>query len=197
MWQTKSQSETIADSFEHSSPEHSSSERFISPDDFDLTGERSLAAERDMPATPEPAEVKDNDFLKALATIPVTQRKAALVDYLKAAVAEVLKLPPSEPINVRQGFTELGLDSLMAVDLKSRLEAGFGKTLSATLAFNYPDISSLSDYLAKEVIDLAAAGQPTAEQSVTVAEQTTELETLSEHELAALLDQELAAVGAP
>jgi acyl carrier protein len=45
------------------------------------------------------------------------------------------------------GFADLGLDSLMAVELKQLLEDRFGQPLSATVVFNYPTVDKLTDYL--------------------------------------------------
>lgn len=139
------------------------------------------------------ADEGPSDFMKRLETTPVNQRKDYLIDYLKSEVASVLKLPTSVSLSIRQGFTELGLDSLMAVDLKGRLEAGFGQTLSATIAFNYPNVETLADYLAHEVLAIESPEATTTAVGVAdEAADTVELEVLSEDELADLLDQELA-----
>jgi polyene macrolide polyketide synthase, A-type KR domains len=46
-----------------------------------------------------------------------------------------------------QGFADLGLDSLMAVELKKLLEDRFRQPLSATVIFNYPTVDKLTNYL--------------------------------------------------
>ena len=69
----------------------------------------------------------------------------ATVAHLQALVARVLggqTVPDTE-----QGFAELGLDSLMAVELKKLVEETFGRQLSATVVFNYPSISRLAAHL--------------------------------------------------
>lgn len=45
------------------------------------------------------------------------------------------------------GFFELGLDSLMSVELKRRLESAVKKPLPSTLTFNYPNVASLAGFL--------------------------------------------------
>jgi len=46
------------------------------------------------------------------------------------------------------------MDSLMAVELKNRLQSGVGQPLPSTLTFEYPTIEALAGYLAAEVFDL-------------------------------------------
>ena len=42
----------------------------------------------------------------------------------------------------------MGLTSLLAMELRNRLEAALGRSLSATLAWNYPTVTAIVDYLA-------------------------------------------------
>src|SRR5436305_10276019 len=70
--------------------------------------------------------------------------------YLKEQTAHVLRLSPSR-IDPHQPLDTLGVDSLMALELKNRLERGLGLTLSATLAWNYPTIAALAAYLLGEL----------------------------------------------
>ncbi len=58
----------------------------------------------------------------------------------------MLKLPESR-IDARQPFGALGLDSLMSVELRNRLEAELGIKLSATVAWNYPSVRELGGYV--------------------------------------------------
>jgi hypothetical protein len=44
------------------------------------------------------------------------------------------------------------MDSLLAVELKNRLESSLGVTLRATIAFDHPTVKKLSEYLATEVL---------------------------------------------
>ncbi|MBP7964638.1 MAG: SDR family NAD(P)-dependent oxidoreductase [Caldilineaceae bacterium] len=57
----------------------------------------------------------------ALQTLPTAERSQALAHYLRKQAAQVLGLPAGQ-LDVEQPFNELGLDSLMTVELRNRLQ---------------------------------------------------------------------------
>jgi acyl transferase domain-containing protein/acyl carrier protein len=81
-------------------------------------------------------------------------RQSLLVTRLVALVTQVLRLQPGE-VSPRQRLFDLGVDSLLAVELKNRLQSMLSLTLSTTLLFDYPTIDALSTYL---LAQLAPAG---------------------------------------
>ena len=141
----------------------------------------------------EPQLALRPELLQQLENVPANKRLGLLVAHIQSEVAKVLGLDPSHPPEVRQGFVELGMDSLMAVELKNSLEASLGHSLSSTLAFNYPNVEVLASYLASEVLldtpaeSLSELHRDSDESSIA----TAALEQLSEDELASLLDEEL------
>ena len=56
------------------------------------------------------------------------------------------------------GFFEMGLDSLMAMDLRNRLQGTLGHALSSTLTFDYPNVPKLAEHLLRDVLQLEFAG---------------------------------------
>lgn len=78
-------------------------------------------------------------------------RTKALLDLVRAHVAEVRHAKPGE-VDVTKGFTELGMDSLAAIELRNRLQKATGLRLPATLMFDYPNSAVLAEFLLAELL---------------------------------------------
>jgi acyl carrier protein len=98
-------------------------------------------------------------FLEQLKNTAPEDQYRTLFEYLTKEVNKVLGLDAAHPTNPRQGFTDIGLDSLMAVELSNRLQKGLGRSLPSTLTFEHPSIQSLTDYLAAEVLAITVKPQ--------------------------------------
>ncbi len=72
---------------------------------------------------------------------------ALLQAWMSDWIARKAGLDPAEMHPDKQ-FTDYGLDSLMAVTLSGELETLLGRTLSPSIAWEYPSIGELSAYLA-------------------------------------------------
>jgi phthiocerol/phenolphthiocerol synthesis type-I polyketide synthase A len=86
--------------------------------------------------------------LLALAT--GAERRAELERTLRESVAKVIKLPAAR-IPLDRPLRNLGVDSVMSVELRNHLEKRFGTSLSATLIWNYPTIVDIASFLAAKV----------------------------------------------
>ncbi|MEW1550082.1 acyltransferase domain-containing protein [Streptomyces tsukubensis] len=75
------------------------------------------------------------------------ERRAALESAVREDVARVVKLP-ARRVDLDRPLKSLGIDSLMSLELRNRLEGTFGTRLSATLVYNYPTIRDLAPFLA-------------------------------------------------
>lgn len=73
--------------------------------------------------------------------------ESEIVAKLKTLVSEVLYLPVSQ-IDEDTGFTELGLDSILAVELAKRIANAFGADLRATRLYDHENIIELAKFLA-------------------------------------------------
>ncbi len=132
--------------------------------------------------------------LQEIADSPVAERRRLLCDYATAQALRVLGLDSSHAIKPDQPLREMGLDSLMAVELRNLLGSGLGlkKNLPATLLFDYPTLDGLIDYLAREVLGWE---NPASERAAAVAGEDTaafaDLERLSDEDAEVLLLREL------
>ncbi|WP_290063220.1 acyl carrier protein, partial [Amycolatopsis solani] len=95
------------------------------------------------PAAPVP------DLAPRLAGLGAAERIELLLDVVADAVAVVLEHGDQDSVGPDQAFTELGFDSLTAVELRRRLTAVTGLALPATLAFDQPTPRDLATHLAE------------------------------------------------
>lgn len=81
-----------------------------------------------------------------LAAAEPAERRSLLESLVRDSVGKVLKIAPAR-IDPRKTFGSMGLGSLLAMELRNRLEAALGRSLSATLAWNHPTVSALVEFL--------------------------------------------------
>ncbi len=122
-----------------------------------------------------------------LAVEPGRRRWMILETYLREQVAQVLRLAPSR-IDPNKPLRALGIDSLMTLELRNRLEAGLGLTLSATLVWNYPTVSALVPFLAGKMEIKLETAEPESEVEP---KEESAIDQLSPDEVEKLLAAEL------
>jgi myxalamid-type polyketide synthase MxaE and MxaD len=142
----------------------------------------------------QPAPKEDSAAEQILAA-PLAQRFDLLKAHVRDQVAQVLGFGEPGKIDPQQGFFSLGMDSVMAVQLRIRFEKSMGQPLPSTIAFEYPTIDTFTAYLADEVLKLNAVSTavPSAEGSSPAETPGAAQKALSEDELLSKLDEELAA----
>lgn len=171
---------------------------------YEVKRERPFLAQLETPkAKPvhtqaEPSVTKPSGVLKHLETARTDDRRKVLSSFVRDEVAKVLGFGSGQPVDLQQGLFEMGLDSLMSIELKSRLEAGIEQSLPSTLIFNYPTITDLAGFLESKVAMLAMTtadtqsnGEISSPEPPPPMEQIVSTDDLSEDELADLLMKKL------
>ncbi|MEL7407029.1 MAG: SDR family NAD(P)-dependent oxidoreductase [Cyanobacteria bacterium J06558_2] len=86
------------------------------------------------------------DLQAELEAVIPTDRRSLLLNSLRSELARVLGFQTSE-VDTKTGFFDLGMDSLTAIEFKNRLQNMIGFTLPSTVAFDYPNLEALVDYI--------------------------------------------------
>jgi myxalamid-type polyketide synthase MxaE and MxaD len=81
-----------------------------------------------------------------MAQLPPSECADYVARRITADVAAILGMKPEE-VQPNKGLFDLGMDSLMSVELRFRLEKAFGCALPSTLTFNYPSAAALSKFI--------------------------------------------------
>jgi myxalamid-type polyketide synthase MxaE and MxaD len=130
----------------------------------------------------EPAGLQLRERLR---TALLGDRDDVLTAHVREEVARILGFDLMDADAASQGFFQLGMDSLMAVDLRRRLEASVGQALPPTLAFDFPSVSAIAGYLRDEVLaaefagdrsDVAPDREPDADDPLSMVEQMSDEE---------------------
>lgn len=143
-----------------------------------------------------PASTSDAGPLLAarVAALPALARRDAIVDFVAREAAAVLGAAPGESLSPETGLFEMGMDSLMSVELRKRLQRGSGLSLPSTLTFNYPNIGALATFLDAQLATsgashvsaaIAAPVEPLAIPKTPIP--TSDVSSLSDDELEARL----------
>lgn len=129
--------------------------------------------------------------IRQLREAPGNQRRRMLLNHIREQAGLVMGLPTSVLSDTRQPLNTMGLDSLMAVELRNALGRSTGQTLPATLIFDYPTLDALTDHLLNDVLKLGEIAAPTPEPVASQSNGTHEVASLSDDEAEALLLEEL------
>ncbi|ADI12313.1 modular polyketide synthase [Streptomyces bingchenggensis BCW-1] len=97
-----------------------------------------------------------------LTRLPEAERAERVRSLIREEAARVLGLRSPDAIRPDQPLRELGMDSLMAVELRNRIGARLGSRLAATVLFDHPTTARLADHLLNTVLASAdrAAKRP-------------------------------------
>ncbi|WP_226931306.1 SDR family NAD(P)-dependent oxidoreductase [Parafrankia sp. CH37] len=102
-----------------------------------------------------PVGEQGNEFLARLRTSDGDDRRELLEGKVRELASRVLRLDPTA-IERDLPFKSLGLDSLMGLEFRNRLESAFGLKLSPTLLWTYGTMRALSGALTERLFEAAA-----------------------------------------
>jgi acyl transferase domain-containing protein/acyl carrier protein len=126
---------------------------------------------------------------EVLLDAPAEERKALLAAHVRECARHALSLHPGAAVQEDVPLQEIGLDSLMAIDMKNELAQSLDLSLSAGLLFNYPTVGQLTEYL----LGQWPAGEATP--ATGDGDDGAALATMSEEEAERLLLEELERAG--
>ena len=109
-----------------------------------------------------PVATAQGEWAIRLAALPPERREDEVQKAVQADVARVLALRSASAVPLDRPISELGMDSFMAVQLRNALEARVGKSLSATLAFDYPTVQAITGLLLEKVLVVTARAEERA-----------------------------------
>jgi acyl carrier protein len=106
------------------------------------------------------------DLATQVQAAPVHRQRDVLLEGVREMAGRTLGLTPSQ-VNDDAPLSSLGLDSLMAVELRNQLGSALrpDRPLPATLVFDYPTVTAITDYLASEVLNLQRHPNSQTEQA--------------------------------
>ncbi len=106
------------------------------------------------------ASTSSGDVLAQLRGAPAPTTLEALVSFLQKEVQAVLRMPSPPAPTV--GFFDLGMDSLMSVELRNRLNRALSGlcTVSNTAVFDYPNVNALASHLREELSSALGTSTP-------------------------------------
>jgi len=98
----------------------------------------------DRPAAAEPA------LLEQLTAAEPQERRGIVERFVAARAARVLRLS-ADQIDLEKPLRAMGLDSLLGVEFRNRLEADTGLSIPTTLIWNYPTVAKLAPQVAERL----------------------------------------------
>jgi myxalamid-type polyketide synthase MxaB len=127
-------------------------------------------------------------MIQRLRSAPVEQRRDLLEEFVRSQVALVLGHRPDAVLRTK-GFATLGMDSLAAIELRTRLQQELDCRLPSTLTFDHPTVETLVTYLMDEALTIAVHEVPPSPDAPPAPED--DLAGLAGEDIAVLLAREL------
>ena len=119
-------------------------------------------------------------LIDKLRSAEIYERHDMAVEHLTNYIREIIGIGQDVKISEDVSLFDLGLDSLMAVELKNVLEKNMKTTLRSTLLFDYPNIKSLLEYLSKEISIFSENDTPDDHDDRILQESSSDIQVIEE-----------------
>jgi NAD(P)-dependent dehydrogenase (short-subunit alcohol dehydrogenase family)/aryl carrier-like protein len=126
-----------------------------------------LRSDRNLDAPTDPVGDGATDVLPRLAAAPAAERSGLLTAFLADQVVKVLALGASTAVDTQRSLMDLGMDSLMAMELRNRVEKAIGIRLAVADLLKGPTIAEL----AFDVTGRLADAMPDASSTVSTTDE--------------------------
>jgi acyl carrier protein len=124
------------------------------------------------------------DLREQFAATAPARRRPLVAAFVRDKALRALGVDASRQVDPRTPLGELGLDSLLAVELRNTLGAALRQTLSATLLFDYPTLDTLTDFIVDQVLAAPAVPEGAAAPAASLVDS---IEDLSDEEVDRML----------
>jgi acyl transferase domain-containing protein/NADPH:quinone reductase-like Zn-dependent oxidoreductase/acyl carrier protein len=152
---------------------------------FELKDQWELQQQGEREDRPQARVEQKANILESIVSAPAADRKLILSAHVKACARRTLGMEESAAIQDDIPLQDVGLDSLMALEMRNELAQSLGLTLTAGLLFDYPSVGQLTQYLLGVLAASATARDGATDASVET------IDSLSDEEAERLLMQEL------
>jgi NADPH:quinone reductase-like Zn-dependent oxidoreductase/acyl carrier protein len=146
-------------------------------------------------STPQAAETVDTGWLERLKNAEEGSRLDIALSYTKGQIAKVLRLSNPESVDPHISLSNMGLDSLMAMELRNRVESDLKVTIAVTELLEGPTPAQISEMIVSKLGENGAnSGNGTSNPTITQVDETqllSNLDQLSDEEVNALLERML------
>ena len=116
-----------------------------------------------------------SDLRAIVLTLDQAAARDAVSEYLRNEVANIFRMPP-EDINPKRSLTDIGMDSLMGLELRMAVERQIGVDIMKVSMSNGTTIHDIADHIASKLRSSVAEDEiASSEQSLMVSQHVTEV----------------------
>ena len=149
-------------------------------------------------AAPQKLAARSSDIAARIASVHPQERIELVTDYLCDVIAEILGFDSAGLVDPHQGLFDMGIDSLMTVNLRTRLELDLNREIPTTLLFDYPNVQAIAAYLIGELFATESAAPHTGKAALASEgsnDVLDDIENLSDEDADKLFDDQLDSLG--